>query len=101
MRTDGYQAYDGAINKRLGDTMVTATGTYQATKGFNVRPDSPYSGGSDRDGYHDGLFWGGLQYKFNGSFSDFFRGYGYTANSDHDQDSYGYVGGNDGTQNYT
>ena len=26
--------------------MVTAAGAYQTTKGFNVKPDSPYSGDS-------------------------------------------------------
>lgn len=101
MGTDGYQTYDGTINKRFGDTMVTAAGAYQTTKGFNIQPDSPYSGDSDRDGYRNKLFWGGLQHKFNDNFSGFFRGYGYTANSDYDQGSYGYAGGNDEAQNYT
>ncbi|WEU08563.1 hypothetical protein P3W56_00555, partial [Klebsiella pneumoniae] len=27
-----------------------AAGAYQTTKGFNVQPNSPYSGDSDRDG---------------------------------------------------
>ncbi|MCX9031261.1 TonB-dependent vitamin B12 receptor BtuB [Citrobacter portucalensis] len=101
MGTDGYQTYDGTINKRFGNTMVTAAGAYQTTKGFNIQPDSPYSGDSDRDGYRNKLFWGGLQHKFNDNFSGFFRGYGYTANSDYDQGSYGYAGGNDEAQNYT
>lgn len=43
---------------------------------------------------------GGVQHKFGDSFSGFFRGYGYTANSDYDQGGYGYVGGNDEVQNY-
>lgn len=101
MGTDGYQTYDGTIKKRFGNTMVTAAGAYQTTKGFNIQPDSPYSGDSDRDGYRNKLFWGGLQHKFNDNFSGFFRGYGYTANSDYDQGSYGYAGGNDEAQNYT
>lgn len=58
MGTNGYQAYDGVINKRFGDTMVTAAGAYQTTKGFNIQPGSPYSGDSDRDGYRNKLFWG-------------------------------------------
>ena len=48
--TNGYQSYDGAFNKRFGDTLVTAAGAYQTTKGFNVQPNSSYSGDSDRDG---------------------------------------------------
>lgn len=56
MGSNGYQTYDGAINKRFGDTVVTAAGAYQTTKGFNVQPNSPYSGDSDRDGYRNKLF---------------------------------------------
>lgn len=98
--TDGYQTYDGAVNKRFGDTVVTAAGAYQTTNGFNVQPNSPYSGDSDRDGYRNKLFLGGVQHKFDDNFSGFFRGYGYTANSDYDQGSYGYAGGNDESQSY-
>ncbi|EEJ6337762.1 TonB-dependent vitamin B12 receptor BtuB [Salmonella enterica] len=101
MGSDGYQTYDGIMNKRFGDTIVTAAGAYETTRGFNIQPDSPYSGDSDRDGYRNKLFWGGVQDKFNDNVSGFFRGYGYTANSDYDQGSYGYVGGNDEAQNYT
>lgn len=101
MGTDGYQTYDGSVNKRFGDTMVTAAGAYQTTKGFNIQPDSPYSGDSDRDGYRNKLFWGGVQHKFSDNVSGFFRGYGYTANSDYDQGSWGNPGGNDEAQNYT
>ena len=97
----GYQTYDGAINQRFGDTMVTAAGAYQTTKGFNVQPDSTYADDSDRDGYRNKLFWGGVQHKFNNSVSGFFRGYGYTSNTDYDQGSGGYAGGGDESQNYT
>lgn len=101
MGTDGYQTYDGTINKRFGDTVVTAAGAYQTTKGFNIVPDSPYSGDSDRDGYRNKLFWGAVQHKFDDSFSGFFRGYGYTANTDYDQNTvHGSSAGNDETQNY-
>lgn len=101
MGSNGYQTYDGAVNKRFGDTMVTAAGAYQTAKGFNVKPDSPYSGDSDRDGYRNKLFWGAVQHKFDESFSGFFRGYGYTANNDYDQDTmYGSPAGNDESQNY-
>lgn len=101
MGTNGYQNYDGAINQRFGDTMVTAAGAYQTTKGFNVQPDSTYSDDSDRDGYRNKLFWGGVQHKFNDSVSGFFRGYGYSSNTDYDQGSGGYAGGGDESQNYT
>ena len=98
--SDGYQTYDGAVNKRFGDTVVTAAGAYQTTKGFNVQPDSTYAGDSDRDGYRNKMFLGGVQHKFDDNFSGFFRGYGYTANSDYDQGGYGSAGGNDEAQNY-
>lgn len=101
MGTNGYQNYDGAINQRFGDTMVTAAGAYQTTKGFNVQPDSTYADDSDRDGYRNKLFWGGVQHKFNDSVSGFFRGYGYSSNTDYDQGSSGYAGGGDESQNYT
>ncbi|ATF95326.1 TonB-dependent vitamin B12 receptor BtuB [Cedecea neteri] len=99
--THGYQQYDGTFNHRFGDTLVTAAGAYQTTKGFNVQPSSPYSGDSDRDGYRNALFWGGVQHKFNDNFSGFFRSYGYSANADYDQGSWGYAGGNDEHQNDT
>ncbi len=57
--TNGYQSYDGAFNKRFGDTLVTAAGAYQTTKGFNVQPNSSYSGDSDRDGYRNKMLWAG------------------------------------------
>ncbi len=101
MGSNSYQNYDGAINQRFGDTMVTAAGAYQTTKGFNVQPDSTYADDSDRDGYRNKLFWGGVQHKFNDSISGFFRGYGYSSNTDYDQGSGGYVGGGDESQNYT
>ena len=99
--SNGYQTYDGTVNKRFGDTLVTAAGSYQTTKGFNVQPDSTYSNDSDRDGYRNKLFWGGVQHKFNDSLSGFFRGYGYSSNTDYDQGSGGYAGGSDESQNYT
>ena len=101
MGTNGYQNYDGAINQRFGDTMVTAAGADQTTQGFNVQPDSTYADDSDRDGYRNKLFWGGVQHKFNDSVSGFFRGYGYSSNTDYDQGSGGYAGGGDESQNYT
>lgn len=101
MGTNGYQQYDGTFNHRFGDTVVTAAGAYQTTKGFNVQPDSTYSDDSDRDGYRNKLFWGGVQHKFNNNFSGFFRGYGYSSNADYDQGSGGYAGGGDENQSYT
>ncbi len=83
--TNGYQSYDGAFNKRFGDTLVTAAGAYQTTKGFNVQPNSSYSGDSDRDGYRNKMLWGGVQHQFDDNFSGFFRGYGYSANADYDR----------------
>ncbi|MGO3908090.1 TonB-dependent vitamin B12 receptor BtuB [Huaxiibacter chinensis] len=97
----GYQEYDGTYRKRFGDTVVTAAGAYQTTKGFNVQPHSTYSGDNDRDGYRNKLFWGGIEHKFNDYFDGSFRGYGYASNADYDQGNYGYDGGNDEHQNYT
>lgn len=96
----GYQQYDGTLRQRFGDTVATVAGSYEMTKGFNVLPDSPYSGDSDRDGYRSKSFWGGLEHKFNDEFDGFFRGYGYTNNTDYDQGSYGYAGGGDEEQLY-
>lgn len=97
----GYQEYDGTYRKRFGDTVVTAAGAYQTTKGFNVQPHSTYSGDNDRDGYRNKLFWGGIEHKFNDYFDGSFRGYGYASNADYDQGNWGYDGGNDEHQNYT
>ena len=97
----GYQQYDGTYRQRFGDTVVTAAGAYQTTKGFDVQPRSSYSGDSDRDGYRNKLFWGGVEHKFNDQFDGYFRGYGYASNADYDQGKWGYDGGNDEHQNYT
>ena len=97
----GYQQYDGTYRQRFGDTVVTAAGAYQTTKGFNVQPHSSYSGDGDRDGYRNKLFWGGIEHKFNDQFDGYFRGYGYASNADYDQGNWGYDGGNDEHQNYT
>lgn len=70
----GYQQYDGTYRQRFGDTVVTAAGAYQTTKGFDVQPRSSYSGDSDRDGYRNKLFWGGVEHKFNDQFDGYFRG---------------------------
>ncbi|MFZ3390974.1 TonB-dependent vitamin B12 receptor BtuB [Buttiauxella gaviniae] len=98
--SNGYQQYDGTLRHRFGDTVATVAGSYETTKGFNVLPDSPYSGDSDRDGYRSKSFWGGLEHKFSDEFDGFFRGYGYTNNTDYDQGSYGYAGGGDEEQLY-
>ncbi|XTZ38568.1 TonB-dependent vitamin B12 receptor BtuB [Salmonella enterica] len=96
----GYQEYEGALRQRFGDTLVTAAGAYQTTKGFNVQPDSTYAGDSDRDGYRSKQFWGGLEHQFNEQLAGFFRGYGYTSNADYDQGNWGYDGGGDEHQSY-
>ncbi|MEB6381361.1 TonB-dependent vitamin B12 receptor BtuB [Leclercia adecarboxylata] len=97
----GYQQYDGTYRQRFEDTVITAAGAYQTTKGFNVQPNSSYSGDSDRDGYRNKLFWGGIEHKFNENFDGYFRGYGYSSNADYDQGNWGYPGGSDEHQNYT
>ena len=98
--SNGYQEYEGTLRQRFGDTVVTAAGAYQTTKGFNVQPDSPYAADGDRDGYRSKQFWGGVEHQFNENLAGFFRGYGYTSNADYDQGSYGYFGGGDEHQYY-
>lgn len=86
----GYQQYDGALRQRFDNTVATVAGSYQMTNGFNVQPGSPYSVDSDRDGFRNKSFWGGLEQQFNQNFSGFVRGYGYTNNSDYDVGSVPY-----------
>ena len=84
MGSKGYQHYDGTLRQRMGDTVATVAGSYESTKGFNVQPDSSWDHDSDRDGFRNKTFWGGLEHKFNDSLSGFFRGHSYTNNSDYD-----------------
>lgn len=100
MGSKGYQQYDGTVRHRFGDTVATVSGAYETTKGFNVQPDSTYSGDKDRDGYRSKNYWAGLDHKFNEDFDGFVRSYGYTNNSDYDQGGYGYAGGGDEHQLY-
>lgn len=98
--SNGYQEYEGTLRQRFGETVVTAAGAYQTTKGFNVQPNSPYAGDRDRDGYRSKQFWGGVEHKFNDNLAGFFRGYGYTSNADYDQGRFGTADGGDEHQNY-
>ena len=95
-----YQEYDGALRQRFGDTVATVAGAYKSTKGFNVQPDSSWSRDSDRDGYRNKTFWGGLEHKFNDNVNGFFRGYSFSNNTDYDQGEYGYDAGGDEHQLY-
>ncbi|WP_110877526.1 TonB-dependent vitamin B12 receptor BtuB [Franconibacter helveticus] len=95
-----YQEYDGALRQRFGDTVATVAGAYKSTKGFNVQPDSSWSRDSDRDGYRNKTFWGGLEHKFNDNVDGFFRGYSFSNNTDYDQGEYGYDAGGDEHQLY-
>ncbi len=66
------------MNKRFKDTTVTAAGACETTRVLNIQPDSPYNG-TVTGRYRNKLFWEVQQvYHVSG----FFRGYGYTANSD-------------------
>ncbi len=86
-----YQEYSGSINQHITDnTRVTLAGSYQDTKGFNVKPESAYSVDRDRDGWSNKAFWAGVEHKFNQELSGFFRGYGYNAHSDYDAEYQGY-----------
>ncbi|MGM3175089.1 TonB-dependent vitamin B12 receptor BtuB [Dickeya lacustris] len=81
-----YQQYNGSLRQAIGDnTTLTLAGAYQDTKGFNVQPESStYGPDSDRDGWRNKSFWGGVDHRFNEQWSAFIRGYGYGANSDYD-----------------
>ncbi|WP_033569050.1 TonB-dependent vitamin B12 receptor BtuB [Dickeya undicola] len=80
-----YQQYNGGWRQALTDkTTLTLAGAYQDTKGFNIRPASVYSPDSDRDGWRNKSFWGGVDHHFNEQWSAFIRGYGYGSNSDYD-----------------
>ncbi|WP_455815025.1 TonB-dependent vitamin B12 receptor BtuB [Pseudomonas graminis] len=93
-----YQQYDGAVRQKVGDsTLVTVAGAFQATNGYNIKPDSTYSTDSDRDGFRSKTFWAGLSHTFNENFSGFVRGYGYGNNSSYDA---GYQDGGDKRQVY-
>ncbi len=93
-----FQQYDGSVRQQVGDkTLVTVAGAFEDTKGFNVRPDSPYSVDSDRDGFRNKTFWAGVNHTFNDQFSGFARGYGYSNKTGYDA---GYRDGGDERQLY-
>lgn len=96
--SDHYQQYDGSVRQQIGEnTLVTVAGAFQATNGYNIKPDSAYSVDSDRDGFRSKTFWAGVNHTFNESFSGFLRGYGYGNNSSYDA---GYQDGGDKRQVY-
>ena len=93
-----YQQYDASLRQELGeDTLATIAGSFTDTKGYNVQPDSSYSGDSDRDGFRNKTFWAGVTHKFTDELSAFVRGYGYSNNTDYDA---GYKDGGDVHQVY-
>ncbi|MEB0982482.1 TonB-dependent vitamin B12 receptor BtuB [Citrobacter portucalensis] len=93
-----YQQYDASLRQELGeDTLATIAGSFTDTKGYNVQPDSSYSGDSDRDGFRNKTFWAGVTHKFTDELSAFVRGYGYSNNTDYDS---GYKDGGDEHQVY-
>lgn len=93
-----YQQYDASLRQELGeDTLATIAGSFTDTKGYNVQPDSSYSGDSDRDGFRNKTLWAGVTHKFTDELSAFVRGYGYSNNTDYDA---GYKDGGDEHQVY-
>ncbi|MGG6100730.1 TonB-dependent vitamin B12 receptor BtuB [Pantoea allii] len=98
MGSKGYQEYSGSVNQNVTDqTRLTVAGSYQATNGYNIQPDSTSPTDRDRDGWRNKAFWAGVEHTFNDLFSGFFRGYGYAANADYDA---GFPGGTDEQQIY-
>ncbi|MBP9642948.1 TonB-dependent vitamin B12 receptor BtuB [Budvicia aquatica] len=83
-----YQLYDGRVRQTIADkTTITAAGSFEDTRGFNVSPDSPYGPDRDRDGFRSKSFWAGVDHKFSSQFSAFVRGYGYSNNAEYDANS--------------
>jgi vitamin B12 transporter len=93
-----YQQYDASLRQQLGeDTLATIAGSFTETQGFNVQPNSTYSGDRDDDGFRNKTFWAGLNHNFTQELSGFVRGYGYSNNTAYDA---GYQGGSDKRQVY-
>jgi len=86
------QEYNGSIRQKVGDdTLVTLAGSYKDTKGYNVQPGSTYPPDSDKDGFRNKTFWGGVNHSFNENISAFIRGYGYSNKTDYDAGFDGYA----------
>lgn len=80
-----YQLYDGSLRQRLGaSTVVTLAGSYEDTRGFNIIENSPVPADADDDGFRSKSYWAGLEQNFSSRLSGFFRGYGYTNNTEYD-----------------
>nr|WP_232238271.1 TonB-dependent vitamin B12 receptor BtuB [Edwardsiella hoshinae] len=79
-----YQQYDAGVRQQLGNTTLSLAGAFQSTKGFNVKPDSPYAPDGDRDGFRNKVLWGGVEHRFTPAWSGFVRGHGYSDASDYD-----------------
>ncbi|EPC5195768.1 TonB-dependent vitamin B12 receptor BtuB [Edwardsiella piscicida] len=87
--TNNYQQYDAGVRQQLGNTTLSLAGSFQATRGFNVQPDSPYGPDGDRDGFRNKVLWGGVEHRFSEAWSGFVRGHGYSEASDYDAGKYG------------
>ncbi len=79
--SNGYQAYDGSTQQRLGEaTTATLAGNYTYTKGYDVvanLPDAFSAAQPDRDGFMSKTLFGTVEHQFNDQFSGFVRGYGF------------------------
>ncbi|KGL54070.1 vitamin B12/cobalamin outer membrane transporter [Pantoea ananatis] len=79
--SNGYQAYDGSTQQRLGEaTTATLAGNYTYTKGYDVvanLPDAFSAAQPDRDGFMSKTLFGTVEHQFNDQFSGFIRGYGF------------------------
>lgn len=80
--SNGYQAYDGSTQQKLGEnTVLTVAGNYTYTKGTDVVANLPDNYGDprqpDRDGFMSKTLWAGLEHQFNDQFSGFARAYGF------------------------
>lgn len=84
-----YQLYDGSVRHTFGEkTTITAAGSFEDSRGFNIQPSSSYPPDSDRDGFRSKSLWAGIDQQFSSQFSGFLRAYGYGNNTEYDG-SYG------------
>ncbi|AHG22758.1 vitamin B12/cobalamin outer membrane transporter [Chania multitudinisentens RB-25] len=78
--SNGYQAYDAAVQQPVGDsTVATLAGNYTYSKGYDVVAygNTGMQSQQDRDGFMSKVLYGAVDHRFNEQFSGFVRGYGY------------------------
>lgn len=83
----GYQNYTASTQQQIADkTKVTASASYNYTRGFDVEARGNTGGVKqpDRDGFMNKTLWLGVEHQFNNEVSAFARAYGYDNRSKYD-----------------